>query len=290
VVANDAPYQDRNTNHMLIAAPDFEIGHDIEVMALQGDWGLKNQLGPAGGKWIIDDPQRAHQSCLTFIDRVAASSANLAMLPELAIPRGTIMQIIQAVQATPRSLVLLGGVEGQTRQEYESLLAGVNGETQPLVANAPDNYVNSLLIILKTAESCRVFLRAKRISSGPENKGPQMALGAGPFARIRLGTTPLVLVPLVCSEFVWPEKLWDHLDSDVPGNIDLMPVLQHNLDVNADHTGPQLYRGYTRERTKHTRFVFVNQALSDSCDGTCYVVVPPKGPPQPSFDHGRNEL
>jgi hypothetical protein len=72
------------------------------------------------------------------MDRLAASSAQLAMLPELAIPRHTVVPIVQAVRTLPRSLVFLGGVEGQTRQEYESLLVGMNGETQVLLANAPE--------------------------------------------------------------------------------------------------------------------------------------------------------
>jgi hypothetical protein len=63
---------------MLIEAFDFQIGDGIEVLALQGDWDLENELGPAGGKWIIADRQRAQQACLTFMGRLAASSAQLA--------------------------------------------------------------------------------------------------------------------------------------------------------------------------------------------------------------------
>jgi hypothetical protein len=282
--------QDTDASHMLIEAPEFEIGHDIEVLALQGDWDLENQLGTSGGRWVISEPHRAHRACLTFMDRVMNSTAQLAMVPELAIPRGTVAAIIQAVQAISRSLVFLGGVEGLTRQEYESLIAGVNGQTQALLPNAPGNYVNAILIVVKTAHSCRVYMRAKRIPSGPENQGPPMARGAGPFASIRLGQTPLAIVPLVCSEFVWPEEVWANLDKEIPGNIDLIPVLQHNLDVESKHTGPQLHHAYTRVQTKQTRFVFVNQAISTTCDGTCYVVVPPRSPGPPSFDHAHTEL
>jgi hypothetical protein len=41
---------------MLIEAFDFEIGHDIEVLALQGDWDLTNQPGPSGEVGSLPTP------------------------------------------------------------------------------------------------------------------------------------------------------------------------------------------------------------------------------------------
>jgi hypothetical protein len=62
---------------MLIEAPEFEIGHHIEVLALQGDWDLKNPPGPAGGRLVISDPDRAHQACMT---RTRVLSLRIQML------------------------------------------------------------------------------------------------------------------------------------------------------------------------------------------------------------------
>lgn len=276
----------------LIDATDFEVSDELRILALQGDCELVKQTAPTGGRYVISNRDSAREACLTFLDRVKTSDVQLAMMPELAIPLDTVADIISAVQELTKSLVFLGGVEGLTREEYESLLEGVEGgETQPLAENAPGNYVNSLLLIVKTPSLSVVRLRAKRVPSRPEHlDGPPMAKGAGPFSTIRLGNAPVTVVPLVCSEFVWPE-LWTHLDSEVPGNIDLIPVLQHNDDAGARHTGPQLHQGYTRGgSTTHTRFIFVNQAISESCDGTCYVVAPPTSPPAPTFDHSCREL
>lgn len=275
---------------MLIEAPDFQTGNFIQFLSLQGDWNLTNRPGPAGGKYVIEDPERAHSACMTFMARLHASQAEIAMVPELAIPRATVPSIIRAIENMERPVLFLGGVEGQTRDEYESLLTAFDGETQALATSATDNYVNSLLIVLKTPNTCRVFQRAKRVPSKAETDGPPMARGAGPFIRISLGTKPLIAVPLVCSEFVWPEEMWNCLDAEVPEDIDLIPVLQQNLDAEAKHTSPILHTAYTRSRTKHTRFLFVNQAIGSYCDGTCYVIVPPKSPGPPDFDHGRNEL
>jgi hypothetical protein len=276
----------------LIEARDFEVSDEMRLLALQGDWDLVERTGPTGGRYVIANHDSAHRACLTFLHRVSTSDVQLAMIPELAIPVDTVVHIISAVQALPKSLVFLGGVEGMTREEYESLLKGVEGgETQALIENAPGNYVNSFLLIVKTPSLSVVHLRAKRVPSRPERlEGPPMARGAGPFTTIRLGKAPITIVPLLCSEFVWPE-LWTRLDSEVHGNIDLIPVLQHNDDVDARHTGAQLHHGYTRGgSTADTRFVFVNQAISKSCDGACYVVAPPTTPPAPKFDHSCLEL
>jgi hypothetical protein len=275
-----------------IDAPDFDVTDEVRILALQGDWDLERKVGPGGGKYVIAEPERAHQACMRFLKHVGDSDAQIAMVPELTIPIGTVPAIIEAINGLPKSLVFLGGIEGIGQQQYKTLLDGVNGQWQAFSKDETGDYVNSLLMIVKTATKFVVQLRAKRVSSRPENvHGLPMAKGAGPFVTIRLGMKPVTIVPLICSEFVWPEELWGHLEKEVHNNIDLVPVLQRNNDIDSRHTGPQLHRAYTSGGgTKDTRFIFANQARDESCDGTCYVVVPPTTPSAPAFDHSRNEL
>lgn len=116
-----------------------------------------------------------------------------------------------------------------------------------------------------------------------------MALGTGKFLVLKLGSSPFVIVPLICSELIWPQ-LWTKLQEDAPGHrIDLIVVLQRNKDKARNHTGPVLHTAY--QNNQQTRFILANQALNPaSSDGTCFVVVPPASPAAPAFDHGRNEL
>jgi hypothetical protein len=276
---------------MLIEVPDFALDDELRILALQGDWGVRNDVGAEGGRFLVDDPPRAHQACLEFLVRLRASTAHMALIPELAIPRQTIPHIIATIREFPRSVVFLGGIEGLTQQEYASILNGV-GESQGLIPGGAAGYVNSLLILVKTPTRFVAHARAKRVASRAENlEGPPMALGDAPFAVLRLAATPLTVVPLICAEFVWPEHLWERLDDEVAWNIDVVPVLQRNEDLDGRHIGPQLHRAYTQGgKTAHTRFVFVNQAIGAGCDGTSYVVVPPTAPADPAFDHSSNEL
>ena len=180
---------------MLIDAPDFEVTDEVRILALQGDWDLEKKVGPAGGKYVIAEPERAHQACMTFFDLVTNSDAHIAILPELTIPVGTVPHIIAAVKGLTRSLVFLGGVEGISQEQYKNLLDGVEGEPQALARDETGDYVNSVLMIVKTPSSFTVRLRAKRVASRPENlNGLPMARGAGPFVTIRLGTKPVTTV------------------------------------------------------------------------------------------------
>src|SRR5688572_1767093 len=97
---------------MVIEAPDFVLANEFRMLALQGDWGVRNEVGAEGGRFVIDDRERAHRSCVEFLGRVGASNAHMALIPELAIPRQTVPQIVQAVRDFDRSLVFIGGIEG----------------------------------------------------------------------------------------------------------------------------------------------------------------------------------
>src|SRR5258708_5030344 len=175
---------------MLIEAPDFALGDELRMLALQGDWGVRNDVGAEGGRFLVDDPATAHQACVDFLGRVSASDAHVALVPELAIPRQTVPNIIATIRNFPRSVVFLGGIEGLTRQEYASILNGV-GESQGLVPGGAAGYVNSLLILVKTPTQFVAHVRAKRVPSRAENlDGPPMALGDPPFTVLRLGATP----------------------------------------------------------------------------------------------------
>lgn len=278
---------------MLIEAPDFVVDHELRIFALQGDCELETRAGPGGGRYVIRERNRAHQACVDYLARLRQSDAHMGVIPELAIPISTVPHVLATLREFPRSMLFIGGVEGLTRQEYGSLLDGIDDrETQPLAATAAGDYVNALLIAIKTPTRFLVRLRAKRVPSRVENReGPPMAVGAGPFTTVRLGTAPIVVVPLVCSEFVWPEQLWTLLANEVAGNIDIIPVLQRNNDAEGRHVGPQLHHAYTQEaKTANARFVLANQAIGESSDGTCYVVVPPTAPADPSFDHAFREL
>jgi len=274
-----------------ITIPDFTVDDDIRTLALQGNWGVRIRYGPEGGRFVVAERERATQACLAFVDRVRTSNAHVAFTPELSIPYEAVAPIIDAVRSIQRSVAFIGGIEGLTRLEYESI-AGTNGTSQPLTDGTTDGYVNPMLIVVKTATRFVVRVRAKRVPSRAENQhGPPMATGAGPFTILTLGPTPFIIVPLICAEFVWPEGLWARLEAEVATNIDIVPVLQRNDDLDARHTSPALNRAYTQGgKTARARFVFINQAVGDCCDGTCYVVVPPTSPADPAFDHSTNEL
>jgi hypothetical protein len=280
---------------MLISAPDFQLDDQIRILALQGDWGLRKTVAPDGGRLVIDDPARAHASCEIFLNRAISSETHVALIPELAIPVGTVPAIVSTLQRLSGSMLFLGGVEGMTREMYESITREFNGNCQPLTDESLGNYINALLIVIRTPSTLIVEMRAKRVPSRWESQaGPPMAIGTGPFTIIQLGAAPLTILPLICSEFVWPEKLWKLLAEEIPihvQNIDLIPVLQHSNDSDGTHMSPLLHTGYAQGRpTKATRYIFANQALSDTCDGTCYVVVPPTSQQNPAFNHARNEF
>jgi hypothetical protein len=206
----------------------------------------------------------------------------------MVIPQQAIADLIEAIGSNPQPLVVIGGIEGIPPAEYRALVAQ-HGGTSDVPANAPGTYVNAMLVALRTATGLKVFFRAKRFASGPENAGaPQLALGAGEFLVLKLGSAPFVVVPLICSEFVWPD-LWNTLATETAYHqVDLIPVLQRNHDVERRHLGPVIHTAY--QRNSQARFVFANQGLPAHSDGTCFVVVPPASPAAPGFDHGRNEL
>lgn len=269
---------------------DFHVGQKLKVVALQGDWGVSNHVGAEGGRFLIDDRSRAVRLCTEFLGRVNSVKPDLALVPELAIPRESVPAIVESVKGHDRDIVFIGGIEGLTKSEYEAI-GHTYGSAQSLATFPSSGYVNAMLMIVKTASTLVVRLRAKRVPSRPENVGPPLALGAGPFTVLKLGAPSVVIVPLICAEFVWPEGLWKALAEEVDSNIDVVPVIQRNTDPDAHHTSPELHRAFTEaSRVNGARFIFANQAYGKGCDGTSYVIVPPNSPADPSFDHARYEL
>jgi hypothetical protein len=273
----------------LVEEHDFPLAHDLKLVALQGDCALREENAAEGSRYVVDAPDRARQACLRLVDHARATGAHLALVPEMVIPLQAIQELLQRIEANPQPLLLIGGIEGVAPAQYRTLVAQHGG-----AADVPDGaagtYVNAILVALRTATQLRVFFRAKRFASGPENAGgPQLALGTGEFLVLKLGAAPFVIVPLICSEFTWPQ-LWATVNAEAPGlAIDLMPVVQRNQDVERRYTGPVMHIAY--QNNLQTRFVLANQALLPmSSDGTCFVVAPPASPPAPGFNHGRYEL
>jgi hypothetical protein len=145
------------------------------------------------------------------------------------------------------------------RMKYRALVAAYGG-TPDVPNSTAGTYVNAMLVAIRMATDLKIYFRAKRFASGPENAGgPQLALGTGRFLVLKLGSAPFVIVPLICSEFIWPE-LWTKLKEDAPGlAIDLIPVLQRNWDIERRYTGPVMHTAY--QNNAQTRFVLANQAL-----------------------------
>jgi hypothetical protein len=267
----------------------FPLAHDLKLVALQGDCALEVKVEADGGTYVVKDVGRARQACLTLIEHARAENVHLALIPELAIPQQVVAVLIEAIKSSTKPLIFIGGIEGISPAEYRALVA-THGGTPDLPEGGAGTYVNAMLVAIRTATNLKIYLRAKRFASGPENRGgPQLALGAGPFLVLKLGSAPFVIVPLICSEFTWPE-LWTKLKEDAAGlPIDLIPVLQRNQDIERRYTGPVMHAAY--QNNLQTRFVLANQALlTCSSDGTCFVVTPPVTPAAPGFDHGRHEL
>ena len=271
----------------LIDEPDFPLGHEIRLAALQGDCGLRNHMTPFGGVYLTEQPDRAREACLALVRQAQSEHSHLALIPELVIPKVALDDLISELASSLHQMVLIGGVEGLSQDEYRSL-ATRHGSPIDLPSTAAGTYVNAMVVMSRTASGVRVTFRAKRFASGPENAGgPQMVVGDGPFLVLRLGSAPFVVVPLLCSEFVWP-ALRARLESEVGGlQIDLVPVLQRNDDPERRYLGPAIHSAY--QNNGQMRFVFVNQGRPAHTDGACYVVVPPTSP-SPGFDLGRNEL
>ena len=272
----------------LVEELGFPLAHDLKLVALQGDCALREEITGAGGRYVVVDADRARQACLSLIERARMVHAHLALIPELVIPHYAVAELIGTIESNPEPLVVIGGLEGISPAEYRALV-DQHGGVPDVPDAAPGTYVNVMLVAVRTAADVKIFFRAKRFASGPENAGgPQLALGTGEFLVLKLGSAPFVIVPLICSELIWPE-LWIKLASDVPGlAIDLMPVLQRNQDIDRRHLGPVIHTAY--QNNVQTRFVLVNQALPAGSDGTCFVVAPPASPAAPGFDQGRHEL
>ena len=146
----------------------------------------------------------------------------------MAIPQSAITPLIEAIGLTRQPLVLIGGIEALPPSDYRELVAKY-GVPLDVAEGTPGTFVNAMLVVVKTSTDVKIYLRAKRFASALENAGgPQLALGAGQFLVLKFGSSPFVIVPLICSEFTWPE-LWAKLQEEVPGhNIDLIAVLQRN--------------------------------------------------------------
>lgn len=268
---------------------EFPVTYDLKLVALQGDCNLREEITSTGGRYVVDHPEKARQACLKLVAHARSENAHLALIPELAIPHQTIAELIETVGSNPQPLVLIGGIEGITPLEYRTLVSNHDGNPD-ILESSSGTYVNAMIVVVRTLKNVKTYFRAKRFASGPENAGgPQLALGNGKFLVLKLGAAPFVIVPLICSEFVWPE-LWTKLKEDAPGfAVDLMPVLQRNRDIERRYTGPVIHTAY--QNNLQTRFVLANQALlPNTSDGTCFVIAPPMSPSAPGFDHGRHEL
>lgn len=272
----------------LIEEPGFPLAHDLKLVGLQGDCVLQKATTSAGGLYIVDNAARAREACIGLVDRARTAHAHLALIPEMVIPRDSLAELIGKIDSNPEPLVVMGGVEGISPADYRALVVQYGG-TPDVPESAPGTYVNPMVVVVRTATGLKVNFRAKRFASGPENAGgPQLALGANEFLVLKLGSLPFVIVPLICSELIWPE-LWTKLAAEAPGlAIDLMPVLQRNQDIERRHLTPVIHNAY--QRNAQTRFVLANQALLPESDGTCFIVTPPATPAAPAFDHGRHEL
>jgi len=266
----------------------FPLQDKLKIVALQGDCLLREEVSPSGGRYVIKDVENAEKACVRLIQHARQVHAHLALIPEMAIPRQSISNLIAAVLENSEPLVVIGGLEGLSVDDYKTLVDEQHAILD-IDHGGPGTYVNPMIIVVKTSTSHRVHLRAKRFASGAENAGgPQLACGQGPFLVLKLGEVPFVLVPLICAEFVWPD-LSRRLAAEAPGDIDVVTVLQRNKDIDRRYLGPVVHSAY--QQNQHARFILVNQSLqSEESDGACYVFVPPTSQQTPAFDQGRNEL
>jgi hypothetical protein len=269
----------------------FPLQDKLKIVALQGDCLLRKQASPSGGKYVIEDAENAERACIRLVQHARTVHAHLALIPEMAIPRQSINNLIDAVLKSNDPLVVVGGLEGLSVDEYRTLV-DEHRATLDIDHTCPGTYVNPMIVVVKTATTHAVHFRAKRFASGEENAGgPQLACGQGPFLILKLGQVPFVLVPLICAEFVWP-GLANKLAEEAAGEIDVVAVLQRNNDIDRRYLGPVVHNAYQQnQQTLQTRFILVNQGLqSEQSDGACYVFVPPTSQQTPAFDQGRNEL
>jgi hypothetical protein len=272
----------------LIEELGFPLAHKLKLVALQGDCAVQDKVESSGGRYAIDNADRARLGCLSLIESARTEQAHLALIPEMAIPKQAVPDLIHAIQSSSQPLVVIGGLEGIPPADYRELVTQ-HGGTPDVPVSAQGTYVNAMIAVVRTATGLNVHFRGKRYGSGPENAGgPQLALSNGPFLILKLGSAPFVIVPLICSEFTWPD-FWNKLNDEAPGlAVHVIPVLQRNDDVRQRYTGPAMHTAY--QKNLQTRFVLVNQALLPGSDGTSFVVTPPGSPAAPGFDHGRQEL
>jgi hypothetical protein len=99
---------------------------------------------------------------------------------------------------------------------------------------------------------------------------PHLHIRRNEFLVLKLGTAPFVVVPLICSELIWPQ-LWDVLEGQTEiSDIDVVPVLQHNNDLGR-YWDPVIHNAY--QRNLQSRFVLANQGLDLHSDGMCFVLM-----------------
>src|SRR5579863_6866758 len=107
----------------LVEEPGFPLAHDLKLVALQGDYGIRVAVEAAGGRYAVDDADRATAQCLGLIQRASDENAHVALIPEMAVPELAIAPLIEAIRSTPQPLVLIGGIEGLPPSDYRALVS-----------------------------------------------------------------------------------------------------------------------------------------------------------------------
>ena len=59
----------RSNAMLLIEDLGFPLAHDLKLVALQGDCGLREDTAATGGRYVVDDAGKARAACLSLIER-----------------------------------------------------------------------------------------------------------------------------------------------------------------------------------------------------------------------------
>src|ERR1700728_3836988 len=140
----------------LVEEPGFPLAHDLRLVALQGDCAIRVVIEAAGGRYALEDEDRATGQCLGLIQRACDENAHIALIPEMAIPQSAITPLIEAIGSTRHPLVLIGGIEGLSPLDYRALVSKY-GAALDVAEGTPGTYINAMLVVVKTSTHVNVY-------------------------------------------------------------------------------------------------------------------------------------
>jgi hypothetical protein len=276
------------TAEWAIVEPGFTVPTTPRFLVVQPDWGVHVQEAHTGERlYRVENREAALHCCEGLAERAADEHASFVVIPELAVPVEGVGPFVASFTTPGPDIVVMAGVEGTTRTEYQDLLASHN---LPAADLSDGSYVNSLLVLVRRAGVVSVRFRVKKHPSTEERQGLEPCRGTEPYVIPVLGPRSATVIPLLCSELL-DANIYAALDQQCQAvglaNADYFVVLQLNNNPAGGYFSDKLRQAFAPTgrslRTHGSRFVLANHALGRLSDGRSCVVVHPQAVQRPPF-------